>query len=117
MSKWQTEYFFSGSGNSPVYEFTESLDMKVRSKIKNTLWLLKDYGPSLGPPHSKKLTGTKLWELRILGQNNIRIFYTPLPDQKLLLLHGFVKKSEKTPPQEIETALKRLLQYHKIAIK
>ncbi len=117
MNNWQTEYYQPFPGKFPVFDFVESLPQIARAKINNTIELLKEFGLKLGPPHSKKLTGTPLWELRILGQNNIRIFYVAIPGQKFLLLHGFVKKSDKTPTKEINTATKRLLLYHNIVIK
>lgn len=70
--------------------------------------LLEEHGILLGPPHSKKLTGTPLWELRILGSNNIRIFYIAIVHRKFLLLHGFQKKKQKTDFKEIKTAIARL---------
>lgn len=109
---WKIIYYETPQGRSPVWEFINSLESKAKSKIIDTFDLLTEFGIKLGAPHAKKLSGTQLWELRILGQNNLRIFYTSLPNQKFLLLHGFVKKSEKTPNKEIDIAIKRLLLYH-----
>ncbi len=61
--------------------------------------------------HTKKLTGSPLWEIRILGQDNIRVIYAILVKDTVLLLHGFIKKSQKTPTREIEKALLRLKEY------
>jgi len=58
-------------------------------------------------PHIKKLTGTPLWEIRILGKDNIRIFYALMSKNGIIVLHGFIKKSLKTPSREIEVALHR----------
>lgn len=62
-------------------------------------------------PHVKKLSGTPFWEIRILGRDNIRTIYA-VPEQKqVLILHGFVKKSPKTPTKEIKIALNRFQEY------
>lgn len=111
MTNWQIEYFETQPGKPPVKESINKLELVVQTKVYNTLELLKEFGTQLGLPHCKKLTGTPLYELRIMGQNNIRIFYVAIVNQKFLLLHCFVKKSEKTPFDEVKTAVKRLETY------
>lgn len=97
---------------SPVYDFINSLDANAKSKVINTINLLENYGIRLDPPHARKLTGTNLWELRMLGQDNIRIFYIAVTGKSFLLLHGFSKKKQKTDKKEIRTALARLNEYN-----
>ncbi|MBI2443152.1 MAG: type II toxin-antitoxin system RelE/ParE family toxin [Candidatus Levybacteria bacterium] len=53
---------------------------------------------SVGSPHIKKLTGRELWELRILGSDSLQILYIAITGKTFLLLHGFKKKKDKTPP-------------------
>ena len=72
---------------------------------------MQEFGVTTGNPHIKKLTGTELWEIRILGQDNIRIFYVTITGRVFLLLHGFKKKKNKTPDKEIRTALNRLVEH------
>ncbi|MBI4036831.1 type II toxin-antitoxin system RelE/ParE family toxin [Candidatus Daviesbacteria bacterium] len=113
MVNWRIIYYQAPKqNNSPVYDFIESLNAKAKSKIINTIDLLEEYGTSLGSPHVKKLVGTDLWEIRILGQDNIRILYIAIVDKTFLLLHGFIKKKQKTDKREINTALARLIEYH-----
>lgn len=109
--KWGIEYYETASGSIPVKEFIEKLDVIARSKVADALDLLEGYGISLGLPHSKKVVGTQLWELRIVGGNNIRIFYISKTGRAFLLLHGFQKKKQKTDTKEIKVALKRLDDY------
>lgn len=97
--------------SSPVYDFINGLDANAKSKVINTINLLENYGIRLGPPHTKKVIGTELWELRILGQDNIRILYIAVTGKNFLLLHGFNKKKQKTDKRELETALARLKEY------
>lgn len=91
--------------------FIDNLNAKAKSKVINALDLLTEFGIRLGLPHSKKLTGTNLWELRILGSDSIRIFYVAVVDKKFLLLHAFQKKKQKTDRREIKLAEERLVEY------
>lgn len=110
--KWEIVYYETSQGNSPVFEFIQNLAPNVKSKVIALMNLLKEFGTLVGPPHSKKVTGTPLWELRILGSDNIRIFYVAIVNQKFLLLHAFQKKKQKTDKKEIKTAADRLNEYH-----
>lgn len=105
---WNILYYQTPQGTFPLQDFINSLDARAKSKVVNTINLLEQYGIRLGPPHAKKLVGTNLWELRMLGQDNIRILYVAITGKKFLLLHGFNKKTQKTDKKEIDTALARL---------
>ncbi len=59
--KWEIIYYETSQGNSPVFEFIQNLDIKVQNKIATVLDLLEELGTLVGPPHSKKVTGTPLW--------------------------------------------------------
>ena len=109
--KWRVKAYESLSGDIPVEKFIKSLDEKARLKISRTLDLLEEFGLEGAYPHFKKLTGTSLWELRILGADSIRIFYITITGKIFLLLHGFKKKKQKTPPKEIKVAEERLKEY------
>jgi len=67
------------------------------------------FGPDLGMPHTRAMGGG-LFELRIQGRggNWRRIFYCTVVDRRIVILHQFVKKSEKTPPKELEIARRRM---------
>lgn len=110
-NKWKIKAYESLRGDQPVEEFIKSLDGKVRLKISRTLDLLEEFGLKGAYPHVKKLTGTSLWELRILGSDSIRILYITITGRMFLLLHGFKKKKQKTPPKEIKVAEERLKEY------
>lgn len=109
---WEIVYYENSLGKSQVYNFIKNLEPKVQAKIANTFDLLEQYGTNLGPPHVKKLTGISLWELRILGNNNIRIFYVAISGKTFLLLHAFLKKKQKTDKKELRTALERLREHN-----
>lgn len=65
---------------------------------------LETYGIRIGEPQVKHLDGN-LWELRPLSH---RIIFFYWKDNKFILLHHFVKKTQKTPQREIEQAAKNL---------
>lgn len=106
--QWNILLYTTLQGNAPVKDFIDGLEIKAQAKIRNTMALLREFGIMLGSPHVKKVTGTSLWELRILGEDSIRIFYIAQTRKTFLLLHGFKKYQNKTPAKEIRTAVKRL---------
>ena len=66
------------------------------------------YGPDLGMPHTRAM-GEGLFELRLKGAEGIvRVFYCTLRGRRIVMLHQFVKKSEKTPPRELAVARRRM---------
>src|SRR3989344_1030303 len=111
-AKWKIDYYKTINGKSPVENFLDALDAKAKSKVINSFDLLEEFGTRAGPPKVEKDQGTELWELRILGGNNIRIFYVVKSSKSFLLLHGFVKKKQKTDTREIKTAQERLKDYN-----
>jgi phage-related protein len=98
---------------NPVKVFLESLQKPQKAKIFRIFQYIEFYGLSSVLPHVKKLAGTPFWEIRILGQDNIRILYISFHQNAILLLHGFIKKKQKTPPKEIDIALQRFNEYKK----
>ena len=87
-------------------EFIQSLEKPTIAKVLHTVELLETFGHRLGMPHRKKVTGS-IFELRIRGNQAVRIFYA-FDKNTAVLLHGFVKKSDKTPSREIRTAIRKL---------
>lgn len=69
---------------------------------------LEEYGISRAIPDLRKIVGTKIWEVRILGNENIRIFCAGAGEGKVIVLHVFIKKKQKTPIRELNLAIKRL---------
>ena len=66
------------------------------------------FGPDLGMPHSRAM-GDGLFELRLKAAEGIaRAFYCTVVGRKIVVLHQFVKKSDKTPLREVEVARRRL---------
>jgi phage-related protein len=66
------------------------------------------FGPDLGMPHTRAMGGG-LFELRIKAAEGIaRVFYCTVVNRRIVILHQFVKKSDKTPPKELEIARRRM---------
>ena len=65
-------------------------------------------GANLGSPHTESF-GEGLFELRLKGAEGIaRVFFCTLVGRRIVTLHSFVKKTQKTPPREIDTARMRM---------
>lgn len=92
--------------DSSLEDFINKLDKPVISKTLRTIDLLEKFGRDLGLPHSKKVSA-RLFELRIHGAQNVRIFYT-FHKSKIFLLHAFIKKSQKIPQRELNNAFQKL---------
>lgn len=75
--------------------------------------MMLEFGANPGMPHTRAMSDG-LFELRIKGKEGIaRVFYCTLVGQRIVMLHGFVKKSEKTPPKELKRAREWLAEVKK----
>ncbi len=105
--KWQIAYYKNRRGNSPVYEFIERLNVAAQGKMAAAFALLEEYGYRTGLPHAKRIVGTPLWELRLLGNDSLRFLYI-FKGRSIIILHGFKKKKQRIDKREIKMALVRL---------
>ncbi len=66
------------------------------------------YGPDLGMPHTRAI-GNGLFELRLKAAEGIaRVLYCTIAERQIMMLHQFIKKTEKTPLKELNIARKRM---------
>lgn len=108
MNQWKIEFYQSSKGDSAVYEWFLSQEVKVKAKFAQIFDLLQDKGILVGMPYVRPIVNTKLYEIRVEQSTNIyRIFYFAYTGRRFILLHGFQKKTQKTPMREIEIAEKR----------
>ena len=108
---WEIELFTTASGKEVVADFLDSLPRKHRAKAIWEIELLAVQGSGLTLPYVRHIDG-ELWELRIKFASDIsRIFYFIPVKNKIVLLHGFIKKTDKTPVGELEIAKKRIFDY------
>ena len=110
--KWEIEFYQDSQGNIPVQDFIRRQSDKVKAKILKYIDLLQDFGLSLGQPRVEKLAGSEVWELKIRhSSNRYRILYFAFSGRKFILLHAFLKKTAKTPKNELEIAQSRIFDY------
>ncbi len=97
-------FYRTKDGNCPVEDFLDSLPGKVVQKIAWVLEILEQQG-MLPSTYFKKLVNTEIWECRIQhGSNIYRIFCFFDKGSIIILTHGFIKKTQKTPIDEIKRA-------------
>ncbi len=106
---FQIEFYEKEDGTSELRDFLEELRLKAKSskdariqhkQIMLYIQLLQDHGTRLGENITKHLDDN-IWELRP-GDNRVLYFF--FKDNAFVLLHQFRKKTQKTPPREIEKA-------------
>ncbi|MBO4537496.1 MAG: type II toxin-antitoxin system RelE/ParE family toxin [Erysipelotrichaceae bacterium] len=94
-------------GTCPVEEFMRRLDKKTKAKIEMIMDLLEEYGNGVGEPYSKYLKDG-IFKIRAsYNSNAVRILYFFYYGKRIIMTNGFVKKTRKTPPKEIEVAKMR----------
>lgn len=99
-------FFRLDSGREPVRDWLRGMDAASRRTIGEAIKTLQ-FGWPVGMPLARKMD-TDLWELRSkLAGGIARTFFT-IHQGNIILLHGFVKKSQKTPANELATAKRRL---------
>lgn len=99
------KFFCTEAGNEPVREWLIDLPREHR-KLVGTDIKTAQYGWPIGMPVVRKLD-TGLWEVRVdLGNTIARVLFTVVGSD-MVLLHGFIKKSQKTPASDMATAKQR----------
>ena len=100
---WEIIYY-----NEAVRLWVDSLPVGIRAYYARITEAMCQYGPNLGMPYTRAL-GDELFEIRARGKEGIaRIFYGTVVRSQIMILHGFVKKTDKTPRRELATARRRL---------
>ena len=96
-------------GKTPVEDWMDSLDPKMRAKLIAMLLLLEEKGNALRKPYTESL-GDGIFELRAIQGNNIsRALFFFYFNQRIIVTNGFIKKQQKTPANEIQLAKERRL--------
>ncbi len=104
----QVIFYKAAHGNEPVREWLKSLRKKDRKTIGEDIKTVQFCWP-IGMPLVRKID-KDIWEVRSqLGNRIARIMFTTF-NNKMVLLHGFIKKSKKTPPSDLKTTKRRLIQ-------
>jgi len=99
-------FYESALGNRPVREWILELSLEDRKLVGRDIQKV-EFGWPLGMPYCRSL-GNGLWEVRSdLDSNRIARVIFCMGDGHMILLHGFIKKTQKTLQQDIDLALKR----------
>ena len=102
----RVRFYRTTTGREPVRAWLRSLDRESKRIIGEDIKTLQ-FGWPLGMPLARKLE-SDLWEVRSTLPNSIaRVVFTVF-DGTILLLHGFIKKSQKTPASDLALARSRL---------
>lgn len=111
MNEYTCIFYETSEGRTPVQDFIESLDERTQDKFYYKQSLLESMGPRLRFPHTDDLKDG-LFELRFKGtEGQIRVLFFFVINKKIILVHGFVKKTQKTPKNELKTARERMKEY------
>jgi phage-related protein len=110
-TEWKILFYLSSNGDSPVREFLRNLDKKARARFGWSIEQLRTRNVQARPPLVKHLDD-KIWELREESDTNIfRILFAFHTGRRIVLLHAFMKKTQKTPREEIDIAKRRLADF------
>lgn len=113
---YEIEFYEDKNGKSAIADFIRELNVRAVTnkecrinfnKIVAYMDMLEEFGTRIGEPVTKHLDG-EIWELRPLKN---RLLYAYYKDNKFIILHHFVKKTQKTPKREIEQAKRNLQDY------
>ena len=106
-SEWTIEFLIEADGSSPVEEFLDGVDIKTRARFAWSMEQLRVRNIHAREPLVRHLDDD-LWELREESSTNIyRIIYFFFTGRRIILVHGFQKKTQRTPGRELETARRR----------
>jgi len=101
---WKVEFY-----NTKVMDTIQEWPVRIKAKFTRIVELMKDAGPDeVGMPHIKPL-GRGLFEIRAKSDEGIgRALFCILSNKTIIILNGFIKKTQKTPAGEIDLARKRM---------
>jgi phage-related protein len=100
---WTIQYY-----NNTVEQSVLSLPATLAARYVHLTDRMHQFGPNLGMPHTRAM-GDGLFEIRLKGAEGIaRVMYCTLIGKRIVMLHAFVKKTDKTPGKDLVLARQRL---------
>ena len=106
--KWRIKYY-----NKNLQEEILNLPDGLLARYLRLTDLMLEYGANLGLPHTKPIEDG-LFELRVKSKEGIaRVFFCTKIGKKIIMLHSYIKKSQKIPKKEIKIAKTRMKEVHK----
>lgn len=101
--EYEIEYYVTADGECPVKEMIDAMTLKHEVKVRKFFELLEEKGPSLPRPYADSVRG-KIRELAVDIHHHGYRFLHFYADKTIVMTHGFLKKTQKTPPAELERA-------------
>ena len=110
LKKVPAVFYATPGGNEPVRQWLKKLDDDSRRRVGVDI-ATAEFGWPVGMPLCRDM-GKRLFEIRsnITGGRISRVLFAVV-DEEMVLLHGFIKKTQRTPARELNLALKRLKEY------
>lgn len=100
--EWEIVYY-----NEKVREEIDTLPVGIRASYARITEMMIEFGPNLPMPYVRPMK-TGLFEIRAGGKEGIgRVFYCTIKSKKIIILHSFIKKTQKAPTKELNIARKR----------
>ncbi len=101
--KWKITFF-----NEKVEQKTLSFPVGILANFLHIAEMIEEFGPALGKPYTAPM-GRGLFEIRAKGKEGIgRSFFCGVKGREVVILHSFIKKSQKTPKKETDLARARM---------
>ncbi len=100
---WKITFF-----NQKVEAETLAFPAGILANFLHILEMIEDFGPALGKPHTAP-TGAGMFEIQAKGREGIgRALFCTVKGQEIVILHSFIKKTQRTPKKELEKARRRM---------
>ena len=100
---WKVTFF-----NTKVKEETLKFPTGMLANYLHILEIIEEFGPAIGKPYTAPM-GSGLFEIRAKGKEGIgRSLFCTVKGKEIIILHSFIKKTQKTPTKELEKARKRM---------
>jgi phage-related protein len=94
--------------NQKVEVETLAFPAGILASLLHILELIEEFGPALGRPHTAPM-GNGIFEIRARGKEGIaRALFCVVKGQEIVVLHSFIKKTQRTPKRELDKALRRM---------
>ena len=101
--KWNITFY-----NEKVESNTLEFPKGILANFLHIAEMIEEFGPALGLPYTKAVGGG-LFEIRAKGREGIgRSFFCAVKGKEIIILHSFIKKSQKTPKKQLKLARQRL---------
>ena len=110
--RYKVGFYISPSGKCPMKQFIDTIPVKAQTKMNRWLEMLEDRGPDLPRPYADAITG-KIRELRMVfaGQHYRCLYF--FDQKRIVVTHGFIKKTDEVPPGEVILAQRLMEEYFK----